>query len=110
LIESGVKEGAKLLLDGRGLRVEKYPKGNFVGPTILAGVSSKMKCYTEEIFGPVLVILAAETLDDAIDMINKNPYGNGTALFTNSGAAARKFQSEVDVGQVISRFFSIYFS
>jgi malonate-semialdehyde dehydrogenase (acetylating)/methylmalonate-semialdehyde dehydrogenase len=59
-----------------------------------------MECYREEIFGPVLVCLNAETLDDAIELINKNPYGNGTAIFTNSGANARKFQHEIDVGQV----------
>lgn len=100
LIESGVKEGASLVLDGRGVKVEKYPNGNFVGPTILADVKQNMSCYKEEIFGPVLVILSADTLDDAIKMINQNPYGNGTALFTNSGASARKFQNEVDVGQI----------
>ena len=60
-----------------------------------------MECYKEEIFGPVLIILNADTLDDAIDMINKNRYGNGTAIFTNSGAAARKFTQDVEVGQVI---------
>ena len=59
-----------------------------------------MKCYTEEIFGPVLVIMNVDTLDNAIDVINTNPYGNGTAIFTNSGATARKFQSQIDVGQV----------
>lgn len=59
-----------------------------------------MECYTEEIFGPVLVILNADTLDEAIDIINNNKYGNGTAIFTNSGAAARKFTQDVDVGQV----------
>lgn len=59
-----------------------------------------MKCYTEEIFGPVLVALNVDTLDDAIDVINNNPYGNGTAIFTNSGATARKFQTQIDVGQV----------
>lgn len=62
-----------------------------------------MKCYTEEIFGPVLVVLEAETLDDAIDMVNGNPYGNGTAIFTTNGATARKYTHEVDVGQVSDR-------
>ena len=60
----------------------------------------EMKCYTEEIFGPVLVVLEAETLDDAINMVNSNPYGNGTAIFTTNGATARKYTHEVDVGQV----------
>lgn len=62
-----------------------------------------MKCYTEEIFGPVLVVLEAETLDDAISMVNNNPYGNGTAIFTTNGATARKYTHEVDVGQVSDR-------
>ena len=89
-----------MLLDGRGVQVEKYARGNFLGPTVLSDVTTSMQCYQQEIFGPVLVILTADTLDEAIELINNNPYGNGTALFTNSGAAARKFQSEVDVGQV----------
>lgn len=100
LIQSGVDEGAKIVLDGRNIKVEKFEKGNFVGPTILIDVQPHMKCYTEEIFGPVLVCLSAETLDDAIEIINKNPYGNGTAIFTTNGATARKFVNEIDVGQV----------
>lgn len=100
LVESGVKEGAKLVLDGRGVKVSGYEKGNFVAPTILTGVTPKMECYREEIFGPVLVCLEAKTLDDAIELINNNPYGNGTAIFTTSGANARKFVNEIDVGQV----------
>uniref|UniRef100_A0A1A9W8R5 Probable methylmalonate-semialdehyde/malonate-semialdehyde dehydrogenase [acylating], mitochondrial n=1 Tax=Glossina brevipalpis TaxID=37001 RepID=A0A1A9W8R5_9MUSC len=100
LIESGVKEGAKLVLDGRNIKVPGSEKGNFVGPTILTNVTPKMKCYTEEIFGPVLVILDADTLDDAIDIINRNPFGNGTAIFTTNGATARKFVNLIDVGQV----------
>jgi len=100
LVESGVKDGAKLLLDGRGITVPGYEKGNFVGPTILTDVKPNMKCYTEEIFGPVLVTLNVDTLDDAINLINSNPYGNGTAIFTTNGATARKFTQEIDVGQV----------
>ncbi|XP_059486144.1 probable methylmalonate-semialdehyde dehydrogenase [acylating], mitochondrial [Neocloeon triangulifer] len=100
LIQSGVDQGAKLILDGRNLVVPGYDKGNFVGPTILTDVTPSMKCYTEEIFGPVLVCLSADTLDDAIQLINKNPYGNGTAIFTTNGATARKFTQEIDVGQV----------
>ncbi|KJE91741.1 methylmalonate-semialdehyde dehydrogenase [Capsaspora owczarzaki ATCC 30864] len=100
LIQSGVDEGAKLLLDGRDVTVPGFEKGNFVGPTILADVTPSMKCYKEEIFGPVLVCLSAETLDDAIQIINNNPYGNGTAIFTNNGAIARKFTNEVDAGQI----------
>lgn len=100
LVESGVKEGAKIILDGRGIKVPGFEKGNFVGPTILTDVKPNMRCYTEEIFGPVLLTLTADTLDDAINIINKNPYGNGTAVFTTNGATARKFTQEIDVGQV----------
>jgi len=100
LVQSGIDEGAKVLLDGRKITVPKYEKGNFVGPTLLADVKPHMKCYTEEIFGPVLVTLSVDTLDDAISLINNNPYGNGTAIFTTNGATARKFTQEIDVGQV----------
>jgi malonate-semialdehyde dehydrogenase (acetylating)/methylmalonate-semialdehyde dehydrogenase len=100
LIASGVAEGATLLLDGRGVAVPGYDQGNFVGPTIFAGVKTTMRIYTEEIFGPVLVCLEVDTLADAIALVNKNPFGNGVGLFTQSGAAARRFQHEVDVGQV----------
>lgn len=100
LVESGIKEGAKCVLDGRKLVVKGYEKGNFVGPTILTDVQPNMECYREEIFGPVLVTLTVDTLDDAIKLINDNPYGNGTAVFTTNGATARKFTQEIDVGQV----------
>ncbi|CAO3672761.1 unnamed protein product [Umbelopsis ramanniana] len=100
LIQSSVDQGAKLLLDGRGYKPKGYENGNFVGPTIISDVTTNMECYKQEIFGPVLVCLKAETLDDAIEIINNNPYGNGTAVFTNSGPNARKFQYEVDAGQV----------
>ncbi|MDO5769642.1 MAG: CoA-acylating methylmalonate-semialdehyde dehydrogenase [Psychrobacter sp.] len=100
LIQTGVDEGASLLLDGRGIKVDGFEKGNFVGPTIFDHVTAEMQIYSQEIFGPVLCIMRAETLDDAIDMINANPHGNGTAIFTQSGAAAHKFQQDVDVGQV----------
>lgn len=100
LIESGIKEGAKLELDGRDISVPGYEKGNFVGPTLFSGVTTDMQIYTQEIFGPVLVVLEVATLDEAIALVNANPFGNGTGLFTQSGAAARKFQNEIDVGQV----------
>jgi malonate-semialdehyde dehydrogenase (acetylating)/methylmalonate-semialdehyde dehydrogenase len=100
LIEAGVKEGAKLELDGRKPRIAGYDKGNFVAPTIFSGVKANHKVYTTEIFGPVLVIVSVDTLDEAIDLVNANPFGNGTGIFTQSGAAARKFQNEIDVGQV----------
>ncbi|MFJ3483854.1 CoA-acylating methylmalonate-semialdehyde dehydrogenase [Pseudomonas sp. NPDC090202] len=100
LIESGVKEGATLELDGRGITVVGYEEGNFVGPTLFTDVTTEMKIYTEEIFGPVLVVLEVDTLDQAIELVNANPFGNGVGLFTQSGAAARKFQNEIDIGQV----------
>ncbi|KQN98605.1 MULTISPECIES: CoA-acylating methylmalonate-semialdehyde dehydrogenase [Stenotrophomonas] len=100
LIASGIEQGATLELDGRRPEVPGFERGNFVGPTIFSGVKPGMRIYDEEIFGPVLVILEAETLDDAIALVNANPNGNGTAVFTQSGAAARRFQEEIDVGQV----------
>ncbi|KAJ5476669.1 Methylmalonate-semialdehyde dehydrogenase [Penicillium sp. IBT 31633x] len=100
LITSAEEEGATILLDGRGFKPEKYPNGNFVGPTIITNVTPDMKCYKEEIFGPVLVCLNTETLDDAIDMINANEYGNGAAIFTRSGSTASKFQKECEAGQL----------
>jgi len=100
LIDAGVREGATLLLDGRGVSVPGYPHGNFVGPTVFSDVTAEMSIYTQEIFGPVLVVMTVDTLDDAIALVNRNPFGNGTGIFTQSGAAARKFQSEIDVGQV----------
>ncbi|HVC02339.1 MAG TPA: CoA-acylating methylmalonate-semialdehyde dehydrogenase [Steroidobacteraceae bacterium] len=100
LIEDGLREGAKLELDGRGVKVSGYEKGNFIGPTIFSGVKPHMKIYTTEIFGPVMVIVGVDTLAEAIELVNANPFGNGTGIFTQSGAAARRFQNEIDVGQV----------
>ncbi|MDR1076419.1 MAG: CoA-acylating methylmalonate-semialdehyde dehydrogenase [Xanthomonadaceae bacterium] len=100
LIESGVREGARLELDGRNPEVPGYEDGNFIAPTIFSAVKPGMQIYDQEIFGPVLVILSAESLDEAIAIVNANPNGNGTAVFTQSGAAARKFQEDIDVGQV----------
>src|SRR6201996_3485428 len=101
LIARGVEEGATLEIDGRLPSLEGGAReGNFVGPTIFSGVKPGMAIYDQEIFGPVLCLAEAATLDEAIAMINANPNGNGTAIFTQSGAAARKFQEEIDVGQV----------
>ncbi|WP_374496786.1 CoA-acylating methylmalonate-semialdehyde dehydrogenase [Vogesella indigofera] len=100
LIAKGVEQGATLELDGRSVSVAGFEHGNFVGPTIFSGVKPGMAIYDQEIFGPVLCLMAADTLDEAIDIINANPNGNGTAIFTQSGAAARHFQEEIDVGQV----------
>jgi len=100
LIERGVAQGATLELDGREVRVAGFERGNFVGPTIFSGAAPGMDIYDHEIFGPVLALVAADDIDQAIDFVNANPNGNGTAIFTQSGAAARRFQEEVDVGQV----------
>ncbi|KTT11124.1 methylmalonate-semialdehyde dehydrogenase [Pseudomonas oryzihabitans] len=100
LIERGVSEGATLELDGRNVQVDRYERGNFVGPTLFTGVTPEMTLYREELFGPVLCVMQAATLDEAIALINANPNGNGVALFTRSGAAARRFQEDIDVGQV----------
>jgi len=100
LIGTGVEQGAKLLLDGRNCKVDGYPEGNFVGPCIFTGVKTEMDIYQQEIFGPAMCIVEVETLDEAIAFINANPNGNGTSIFTSSGWSARKFQNEIDVGQV----------
>lgn len=99
-INSGVEQGATLLLDGRDVTVPGYPNGNFVGPTVFADVKPGMKIYDEEIFGPVLVCVNVDTLEEAIELVNNNRWGNGTAVFTKSGQAARKFQNEIEAGQV----------
>ena len=102
IVETSVGgEGAKLALDRRQVALPPpFDKGNFVGPTILTDVTTDMACYRQEIFAPVLSVLAVDTLDDAIGMLNANPYGNGCAIFTQSGSAARHFVANVDVGQV----------
>lgn len=97
-IQQGVDEGADLLLDGRGVTVADYPKGNWVGPTVFDNVKPGMKIYDEEIFGPVLCVVRAESFDEAIKLVNDNEYGNGTAIFTRSGSAARKYQREIESG------------
>jgi len=97
-INGAEKEGAKILLDGRNFVHPKYPKGNFVAPTILDNVTQNMTCYKEEIFGPVLCIVRANNLNEAIELLNKHRWGNGCAIFTRSGANARKFQHEIEVG------------
>jgi malonate-semialdehyde dehydrogenase (acetylating)/methylmalonate-semialdehyde dehydrogenase len=102
VIASAEAEGATIVLDGRGQKPAngKYPDGNWVGATIIGNVKPHMRCYTEEIFGPVLVCLNVPTIDEAIDLINANEYGNGTAIFTRSGSTATRFTSEIEAGQV----------
>jgi malonate-semialdehyde dehydrogenase (acetylating)/methylmalonate-semialdehyde dehydrogenase len=100
LIGSGEEQGASLSVDGRGLTVAGHEGGFFVGPTVVDRVTPEMDVYTEEIFGPVLTVLHLDDVDRAIDLINANPYGNGTAIFTSSGEAARRFQRGVRVGMI----------
>ena len=100
LIGTGEQQGARVEVDGRGLRVEGHEGGFFVGPTVLDRVTTEMDVYTQEIFGPVLSVVRADSVDEAIALVNANPYGNGTALFTASGEAARRFQRGVHVGMI----------
>jgi malonate-semialdehyde dehydrogenase (acetylating)/methylmalonate-semialdehyde dehydrogenase len=95
-------QGATVVVDGRGLKLDDpaYAEGFFTGPSLLDHVTTEMAAYKEELFGPVLAILRVETLDEAINVINANPYGNGTALFTASGEAARRFQRNIKVGMI----------
>ena len=99
LIEKGKNE-AHCLIDGSQCSVEGYPEGNWVGPTLFSKVKTDSEIYRTEIFGPVLLCIEVDTLDEAIELINKNPYGNGTSIFTASGRSARKFRHEIEVGQV----------
>jgi len=100
MIETGVKEGAALMLDGRGVRVPGRERGHFVGPTVFTGVEPGMEIHRTEIFGPVQVILRAATLDDAIRVINEHPYGNGASIYTRNGYYARKFKMEAQAGMI----------
>ena len=99
-VDAGVKEGATLVSDGRGLQVAGRSNGFFLGPSLFDNVKPEMSIYTDEIFGPVLGVTRVATYDEAIALINRNPYANGVAIFTNDGGAARKFQHEVEVGMV----------
>jgi len=99
-IEEGVQAGADLVVDGRGGQVDGADGGFWLSPTLFDKVSPEMSIYTDEIFGPVLSVLRVDTYDDGLELINSNPYGNGTAIFTNDGGAARRFQNEVEVGMV----------
>jgi len=100
LIKQGQEEGATCLLDGSDCTVDGLPDGNWVGPTLFSDVTPEMALYKEEIFGPVLCCMTVDTLEEALELVNHSPYGNGTSIFTASGAAARKYQHEVEVGQV----------
>ena len=99
-IDAGETDGAKIVVDGRTVAADGGKEGFWLGPTLIDNVTPGMSVYTDEIFGPVLSIIRVESYDEAMDLINSNPYGNGTAIFTNDGGAARRFQNEVRVGMV----------
>ena len=100
MIGTATAQGATVALDGRDVSVSGLPDGNWIGPTVIDHAKPGMDIYEEELFAPVLVICRADTLDEAIKLINSNKYGNGVAIFTRSGGAARKFQHEIEAGQV----------
>ncbi|ROZ99162.1 CoA-acylating methylmalonate-semialdehyde dehydrogenase [Gordonia sp. OPL2] len=99
-VDAGEKAGATVVLDGRAVQADGGPDGFWLGPTLFDNVTPDMSIYTDEIFGPVLSVVRVDSYDEALELINSNPYGNGTAIFTNDGGAARRFQNEVEVGMV----------
>jgi malonate-semialdehyde dehydrogenase (acetylating)/methylmalonate-semialdehyde dehydrogenase len=99
-LDAGVSAGATLVVDGRDVAIDGDPDGFWLGPSLLDHVTPPMSCYTDEIFGPVLSVVRSPSYDAALALVNASPYGNGTAIFTNDGGAARRFQNEVSVGMV----------
>ena len=99
-VDAGEAAGATVVLDGRGVAADGGSDGFWLGPTLFDHVTPDMSIYTDEIFGPVLAVVRVDSYDEALELINANPYGNGTAIFTNDGGAARRFQNEVEVGMV----------
>jgi malonate-semialdehyde dehydrogenase (acetylating)/methylmalonate-semialdehyde dehydrogenase len=99
-VDAGVEAGADLVVDGRDQEFDGASDGFWLGPTLFDKVTPSMSIYTDEIFGPVLSVVRAESYDEALELVNANPYGNGTAIFTNDGGAARRYQNEVQVGMI----------
>jgi malonate-semialdehyde dehydrogenase (acetylating) / methylmalonate-semialdehyde dehydrogenase len=99
-LDAGVEAGAELVVDGRDGEFDGADDGFWLGPTLFDKVTPEMSIYTDEIFGPVLSVVRQPSYDAALGVVNSNPYGNGTAIFTNDGGAARRFQNEVEVGMV----------
>jgi malonate-semialdehyde dehydrogenase (acetylating)/methylmalonate-semialdehyde dehydrogenase len=99
-VDAGEADGATIVVDGRGITVDGEQDGFWLGPTLIDHVTPEMSVYTDEIFGPVLSVIRVDSYDEALSLINANPYGNGTAIFTNDGGAARRFQNEVEVGMI----------
>jgi len=99
-IEIAEQDGADVVVDGRGIEVDGDANGFWLGPTLIDKVSTSSKVYTEEIFGPVLSIVRVNTYEEGVQLINSGAFGNGTAIFTNDGGAARRFQNEIEVGMI----------
>jgi malonate-semialdehyde dehydrogenase (acetylating)/methylmalonate-semialdehyde dehydrogenase len=99
-VEGAAAEGCEVVLDGTGHTVEGFEDGHWIGISLLDKVPTTAKAYQDEIFGPVLTVLRVDTYDDGIALINASPYGNGTAIFTRDGGAARRFQLEIEAGMV----------
>jgi malonate-semialdehyde dehydrogenase (acetylating)/methylmalonate-semialdehyde dehydrogenase len=99
-IDIAAEDGATVVVDGRGVSVDGDPNGFWLGPTLIDAVPTDSRVYTDEIFGPVLSIVRVKSYEEGVALINASPYGNGTAIFTNDGGAARRFQNEVEVGMV----------
>ncbi len=99
-IDAGLREGASLVVDGRGVEVDGAAEGYWLGPSLFDHVRPDMSIYRDEIFGPVLCVLRVASYDEALRLVNEHEYGNGTAIFTRDGGAARRFQHEVEVGMV----------
>ncbi|QIK63439.1 CoA-acylating methylmalonate-semialdehyde dehydrogenase [Leucobacter viscericola] len=99
-IDIAEKDGATIVVDGRGLKVEGHEEGFFVGPTLIDNIPTTSRAYTEEIFGPVLEVVRVKTFEEGVELINSGAFGNGTAIFTNDGGAARRFQHEIQVGMI----------
>ncbi len=99
-VDIAIQDGAEVVVDGRGVEVDGDPNGFWFGPTLIDKVPTSSRVYTEEIFGPVLSVVRVATYEDGVDLINSGAFGNGTAIFTNDGGAARRFQNEVEVGMI----------
>jgi malonate-semialdehyde dehydrogenase (acetylating)/methylmalonate-semialdehyde dehydrogenase len=99
-IDVAVKDGAKVVVDGRGVKADGEAAGFWLGPTLIDQVPTTSSVYKDEIFGPVLSIVRVKTYDEGVELINSGAFGNGTAIFTNDGGAARRFQNEIQVGMV----------
>ena len=100
ILDIGVEEGAKLILDGRSINIQGYENGNFVGPTLFDNVTKDMRIYKEEIFGPVLSVVRAKNYDEAIKLVNDHEFGNGTSIYTSDGEVSRHFTTNCKIGMV----------